>query len=134
MEIQQVFEKVCRHFATQNKRAICDVSKTCMYRHGALSCAVGCLIHDEHYGPELENLRSSEEKVIAALEKSGIVHTPEVSNLLMELQCLHDGNMYFLGHENEPFVDNQSVQVQLAKIASRMNLEFKPVEWGLKTK
>lgn len=56
MTNQEIFDTVAVHLLTQNKRATkANCSTTCQYRTSeGLKCAVGCLIPDEKYTPEME--------------------------------------------------------------------------------
>lgn len=52
---QDVFNKVALHLLAQNKRSIVDDDGMCRYRGPeGTTCAVGCLIDDESYLPEME--------------------------------------------------------------------------------
>lgn len=63
----------------------------CLYRCGDLKCAVGHLIADEHYTPELEGSNLIDRDVVRALKAS----QGEITNkALEELKCVqmaHDG-------------------------------------------
>ena len=86
-----VFNKVSEHLLTQNEQAL-DGNWECVYRSDTgLKCAVGCLIDDEFYSEDLEySSLSSTGPVANALEKSGVVLTREILDLLQRLQKLHD--------------------------------------------
>ena len=86
-----VFNKVSEHLLAQNEQAL-DGNWECVYRSDTgLKCAVGCLIDDEFYSEDLEySSLSSTGPVANALEKSGVVMTREILDLLQRLQKLHD--------------------------------------------
>ena len=86
-----VFNKVSEHLLAQNEQAL-DGNWECVYRSDTgLKCAVGCLIDDEFYSEDLEySSLSSTGPVANALEKSGVVLTREILDLLQRLQKLHD--------------------------------------------
>lgn len=99
MNTQEIFTKVATHLLRQNKRSsnprqsapTGDGYGYCAYRGaGGTSCAVGCLIEDEHYDPEIEGESAHSRAVTAALRASGIPITPEALSLLSKLQNLHD--------------------------------------------
>lgn len=51
---QETFDTVVRHLRTQGCKSIADGA--CMYRGpDGLKCAVGCLIPDDDYRPEMES-------------------------------------------------------------------------------
>lgn len=55
MNRQEVFDTILAHLRQQGRAATDEVGD-CMYRApGGLKCAVGVLIPDENYHPELEN-------------------------------------------------------------------------------
>ena len=88
--MQKTFDTVATHLLKQGKRAM-RVSGTCLYRTpDGLKCAVGCLIPEEMYSPDME-----ENVVTSLLEKFPKLHDVPLINgfskLLRELQGLHDG-------------------------------------------
>ena len=53
MKKQEVFNKVAAHLLAQGKPAL--KGEDCVYRSkDGLKCAIGCLIPDENYTPEME--------------------------------------------------------------------------------
>ena len=107
----EVYEKVRAHLLSQMERAVVpsayrmkDMSGAqCMYRtQEGLSCAIGCLIDDEHYIPVLEGCGIDElvldELVLdeisdlrTALHKSGVdITINDMVSLLGALQRTHD--------------------------------------------
>lgn len=95
MNKQEIFDTVVRHLHAQGKPALNDAN--CRYRSDAgLSCAVGCLIPDEFYDPQMENQTPSMPRVKSALRASGIIKGNEdqedldTLGLLGALQYAHD--------------------------------------------
>jgi hypothetical protein len=117
LSIQEVFDRVVTHLRTQGKPSK-DVTGSCSYRGiNGTSCAVGCLIDDEFYDPELEghslpalhqlvpgyaapNYENQLEinackGVLEALEKSlGRPVRGSLLEMLKELQNAHDNEAY----------------------------------------
>lgn len=89
MNEYDVFCKVREHLLTQMAKATdFDV---CRYRApDGKRCAVGCLIKDEFYTPDLEGLPTDMHPVCVALEQSGVPITPHMIEILNELQWIHD--------------------------------------------
>jgi hypothetical protein len=86
---QKLFNKVCRHLTRQRKQAV-DGS-ACRYRAAdGTTCAVGCLIADEVYTPELEGKVANQDYVVAALRESGVCVDTTTVALLRALQTVHD--------------------------------------------
>jgi len=105
MDKQEVFNKVKTHLLTQNERA--GREGNCQYRTSeGLKCAVGCLIEDQYYDPQIEgtgivavkwDIESNNPQTSGVvsvfrtiLEKSHVPMNSEVFLLLSELQKLHD--------------------------------------------
>lgn len=89
MTNQEVFEKVVRHLRAQGEKSLmpgCSVA--CAYRgENGRKCAVGCLIADEHYAPDLEWQNTLTGRVKNALKASGV----EMDSYdLLTLQEIHD--------------------------------------------
>lgn len=90
-ELQKVFDRVALHLLQQGERSV-DGTR-CLYRgQNGLKCAVGFLIADEHYSPELENkIVSCNPEVHLALQKSGVdTSVPRMTTMLGSLQYMHD--------------------------------------------
>ena len=84
---QQIFDQVTRHLITQGERS--EDSEMCLYRHGNLKCAVGCLITDQFYDAGIEGSHPRDEVVRQALRDSlGTDDLPV--QLLAKLQHIHD--------------------------------------------
>lgn len=100
MNKQEVFNKVANHLLTQNKKSWSDEIFDCAYKNNeGLKCAIGCLISDENYYPELESCCIDSEELHKAIIKSGIslkiykndIYYPGGDLLfLYELQKIHD--------------------------------------------
>ena len=95
MTLQEIFDKVAVHLLTQGCKSGQPnpaMGFQCLYRGpNGTQCAVGHLIKDEHYSPEMEEMCVAEEIVIQALIDSGVKCGPVTLNLLTDLQILHDG-------------------------------------------
>lgn len=89
MTRQEIFDKVAKHLRTQNKKA--EGRDGCLYRaEDGSTCAIGCLIKDEHYAPELEQKTVESAVVQFALQRSGLEVTATNELLLKALQHVHD--------------------------------------------
>lgn len=95
-KLQYLFDRVSAHLIKQNTRSQrvepANGSLKCAYRgDDGTSCAVGCLISDEHYTRALEGRGAESIAVIAAVEQSlGFVCGRDATKLLTELQYVHD--------------------------------------------
>ena len=84
MNAQEIFDTVVTHLYTQGKQAD-DGMGGCMYRTvGGLKCAVGCLIPDDQYHPNMEG--STVDNIGLLLPSYLHPHM----RLLIELQGVHD--------------------------------------------
>lgn len=94
MNTQEVFTKVATHLLTQKVKA--KSGQTCAYRSGdGLKCAVGCLIEDDEYMPEMEGhiveglftlaKTSDNSKLKSFYERLG-----QHQRILTDLQDVHD--------------------------------------------
>ena len=88
---QEVFDKALTHLRKQGGIAVSSEDE-CSYRGPAGSmCAVGCLILDEHYLPEMEGDSANDVPVIAALISSGYDVSSEDEEFLVDVQSnMHD--------------------------------------------
>lgn len=92
MILQEIFDKVATHLATQGKKSLGPMGG-CLYRSpDGCMCAVGCLITDEAYQESMEGWCVSEVGFRNAIEQSGIEYTVENLRLLSSLQSIHDVN------------------------------------------
>ena len=91
MTKQQVFDKVATHLLTQGKasRAVVGGEVGCAYRgEDGTSCAVGCLLPDELYDPEMEGKNAK--WVLSYCPAFKDLFVPGVWSLLASLHSLHD--------------------------------------------
>ena len=116
MDKQEVFNKVAKHLLKQNEKSLDRTGGTCLYRGpDGKSCAVGCLIADEHYPPGIEGRGALETAVLEALGRSGVVVSDGEADLLTDLQDMHDST--------EPYEWRQL----LSEIANRYSLTMPEV-------
>ena len=88
-ECQTVFDKVVKHLLTQKRRSM--GKKLCAYRgKDGDMCAVGCLISDKAYDPEIEGFVVSLPLVQGKLAESGVPTHNKMIHLLTDLQYIHD--------------------------------------------
>lgn len=118
MNNQEIFNKVYTHLYKQAQPAlrhsdfIDGPGPACAYRgEGGTMCAVGCLIPDDVYTPEIEGVGVSRlvaaEHIVddaeanwlaTALERSGVdVYDESTVGLLVELQGAHDLTLFDFG-------------------------------------
>lgn len=104
MTAQEIFDTVARHLIEQGRRAIESYEGNCAYRGvGGTKCAVGVLIPDDQYTPQIEgasvafvNLgRDAGAKLAPARAALKQVLTdlgllPDHTALLIDLQRAHD--------------------------------------------
>ena len=98
MNNQEVFNKVVTHLRKQGRKSSmlayegCRPRYLCAYRGDVgAKCAIGCLIDDEHYRPEMEAKPVYDSLVWAALEASLGTEVEKTNRLFMFLQRVHDG-------------------------------------------
>lgn len=89
MTSQEIFDKVCKHLVTQNKKATRPGRRMCNYRYGDLKCAVGCLIPDEVYKPSMEG------PLTRLLSYEELKWMEPHYQLLSHLQGIHDTTLPF---------------------------------------
>ena len=88
-ECQAVFDKVVKHLLTQKRRS--ESNRGCAYRgKDGDMCAVGCLISDKAYDPEIEGHSVFHLRVQETLAESGVPTYNKMKFLLADLQYLHD--------------------------------------------
>jgi hypothetical protein len=93
-----VYQCVRRHMLAQ-QAASEDEAGSCRLRgHRGRKCAIGCLIQDEYYHPDLEQIGISylrnypDSPLLRALAASGVdVGSKALIDLLIELEDIHDG-------------------------------------------
>lgn len=80
LTLQEIFTKAATHLLTQGRRAMLPDGLGCAYRGvGGTRCAIGCLIRDEAYTPQIEerDVDSIARRFPEVLAKSGIVFTAD---------------------------------------------------------
>jgi hypothetical protein len=89
---QEIFTRVADHLLTQFDKSISSDSLFCAYRApDGKKCAIGCLITDAAYSPELEGALVWRSAVRNALLLSGVRDADtSIMQMLVELQTLHD--------------------------------------------
>lgn len=88
-ECQAVFDKVVKHLLTQKRRS--EGKRGCAYHgEGGDMCAVGCLISDKAYDPEIEGHSVFHLRVQETLVDSGVPIYSKMKFLLADLQYIHD--------------------------------------------
>lgn len=118
MNLQEIFDKVVDHLKTQNKQAV-DDEGDCLYRtQEGLKCAIGCLIPDEWYTPNMEIGGPITTNTLVKQVLSGFagidIFSEGVMNLLKSLQHVHDRN--FMEGFTKEFSE------VLVKVAKKYNL------------
>lgn len=100
---QDIFDTVAKHLLTQNQKSQGDLGEEakqysgaqhsltgklfCLYRDAAgCSCAIGCLIPDDKYAPDLEGLPISSSPRV---QEAADIATAEL-DLARALQRIHD--------------------------------------------
>ena len=94
MTDQQVVDTVGAHLVKQGVRSV-DARGDCVYRDAyGNECAIGCLIPDELYDPEMENIAierfNKEISPFHGINDYLGLHSPSRVLLLSKLQSLHD--------------------------------------------
>lgn len=117
---QQIFDRVVEHLMAQGVACKDPNTNECLYRHGDMSCAVGCLIEDDCYAESLEGDGANDDPVVMAVCSSlGIVLDEYPENLLLDLQDLHDTfNRGVFSTKNTDFMN------ELKSIAITHDLKF----------
>lgn len=87
MTNQEIFDMVVTHLRRQGCKA--HNGMECLYRFGALACAVGCLIPDDKYEARFEG-RSIREWWPLRECLMGLGISLEQFDLLVDLQTTHD--------------------------------------------
>ena len=115
MNNQEAFDKITKHLLTQKRKSV-DFEGSCQYRGPAgLQCAIGCLISDEDYRPDMESY-----SVGKLFWSDAFTNLPSILNLsdvdhslLGKLQQIHDS------------ADVADWSRHLVKIAKLYNLIYK---------
>ena len=88
MNRQEIFDKIYLHLIEQGRKSI-DSDGQCMYRSpDGDKCAIGCLIPDELYTPELEGNGANMPIIVDVLRKIYPDMTDEDLVFLLDLQGL----------------------------------------------
>lgn len=134
MKLQETFDKILKHLRTQGHPCMIKWTETapatCVYRNDAgESCAVGCLIPDEMYKPELEpfsaaRLLSEHNKLSKYLNTLHEDH-PNMNFALFLTYCqrAHDGDAL-----KKPAEWMESMNRTMSQIAYKYYLHYTPVE------
>ena len=94
MTNQELFDTVSAHLLKQNERSASGNGE-CLYRGpSGLKCAIGCLIPDDRYTPDLEGVNACGDQVSQA---AGLDSTN--TDLVRHLQILHDEKDVYTWHE-----------------------------------
>jgi hypothetical protein len=118
MNRQQLFNTVLDHLRAQGRRSI-GADGQCRYRGNAgCKCAIGILIPDDRYSPELEGRGAF---CIAVRDAAGLNCPASSLDFLMQLQQLHDK---LPDYGFMPALESAAVQ-----FAYRWELNFKPSKW-----
>jgi len=96
--LDAIIQHVARHLILQNQRSY---DEDCKYKSEGLSCAVGCLVSDEEYDPEMEGAAIRDKR----FDKFGI--GAQRRALLNSLQLVHDSMMPYEWHNELMSVCNQ---------------------------
>ena len=100
MNPQEIFDTISKHLLTQKKKAL-NSKNYCLYRtDNDLKCAIGCLIPDDLYDPEIEGFSVADcfcsTKPKGGLEKLQNIlaklNLDDNKILLERIQSIHDDN------------------------------------------
>jgi hypothetical protein len=109
---QQIFDRAVEHLRQQRAQSIDPKTSVCLYRGpDGLKCAIGALIPDELYQPEMEGLLADE--IVKRYPTLASLFSPDSPSLLNSLQHMHD--FWRLSDWEEGF----------AEIATEYRLSFK---------
>lgn len=93
----EIVKKVGAHLLSQGET--CMENNCCRYHYNGLSCAIGCLISDENYTPEIEDTAVRDAikpefpeavKLREILEKEVGELTGDKFLVMLQLQKMHD--------------------------------------------
>lgn len=113
MNEQEIFDTVVNHLRKQNKKS--DDNAGSLYRSSkGLKCAVGCLIYDEEYKPEMEGY------AVGILANNHIPRFRPYISLLRRLQKIHDGMRV------------EEWECGLKDVGTAFELDLTSCEWGLR--
>lgn len=117
---QEVFDFVTEHLLTQGKQSY---QGSCLYRGpNRTACAVGCLLTDEEYTPNMEGVSAYDLQVhlLSSFWK-------EHQRLLQDLQSAHDDKANVEPGPERKF-NREKLVKQLAYVSNYHNLTFKEPE------
>lgn len=110
---QEVFDKVSRHLLKQNRKATDKVGGGLYLTVDGCKCAIGSLIHSDHYDPYFEGSAWDDTNVKQALRKSDVnVENELTRRLLDDLQDAHDT------------YDVERWPIRLVEIAAKHELKY----------
>ncbi len=99
---QEILDYVTAHLRNQGRRSVASANATCfmgacLYRGpDGLSCAVGCLIPDEEYRPDMERRF---DELVDKFPRIGIylrlAESCQRKQILMNLQRIHDNHEHW---------------------------------------
>lgn len=91
MDKQEIFDKVFLGLKSQNFQLSFAEGQGCRYRGpNGLKCAIGHLISDEEYDPNMETHTVRELKYCLL----NLIQGEEMLEFLADLQCIHDNCLY----------------------------------------
>ena len=91
MDRQAVFNKVVQHLRKQGSRAM-DEDGCCYRAPNGKMCAIGCLIPDEYYHPDIEGLLAWSLPITLLQASIPNFEQGEDGTFLTRLQDIHDNN------------------------------------------
>ncbi len=117
MTPQEVYDKVKTHLLTQGKRAVVEdhpnVYPEGVYRTAAgLKCAIGCLIPDELYNPDLEGASACSPGVWGLISQAHDL-AESLRPLIHALQGVHDNPLLNPAKDWEPALQNIALRFDL---------------------
>lgn len=114
----EVFRKVSRHLLRQNRKSVGfdeyfdSISNVCKYRGvDNMKCALGCLIPDEAYDPQFENLRPVDH-LKSSKPEDGLAY-----KLWLVIEELHPGVQHALICDLQDVHDNRDPVCWLSELA-----------------
>ena len=117
MNAQEIFDTVVTHLLTQGVRSA--NGDICLYRGpNGTSCAVGCLIPDEMYEPEMDTGYSAISLIYSDRFKLPEYFNSDNTKLLSRLQGFHDGI------DEDVIVYNDKNRATIKKIARDSGVVF----------
>lgn len=115
MDAQEIFDTVATHLFTQGRRAKNDDGK-CVYRAAdGTKCAVGILIPDADYSEFIEETSADDAVAILAKNSPACAALVPHSELLEELQKVHDAQHHWM--------DSEIMRDALREVADRLDLD-----------